>query len=429
MLFLLLLLWSVRGQTCDEKKTVLLMHSNDKYLSMTENMITQFKEFPFERRLVAFDNTTFEYCQQKFLNTECILDSDTGFMPGVARSARRFIHPYSLLSILKAGKSVLTSDTDVVWFRNPLPFFEKHPEIEFFYSSDSLAEGPFENSFSNLNCGVMYLRPTPWVISIVEEWVQRIIDTPELWDQRLLREVMRDHHQDKNRTLGLPIKLFPNGHFYFVQQRHDKSPIMVHNTFVYVGIPGKIWRFMDYGLWKIPYPYDNRTNLKYLTYTPTYLNMTPPGPIPHFRNPNASMWVRDTHGIYIEHQLRELEAVWNIARKEGRILILPQIKCIYDRAWWNTDGYWPGSIPLKVPFDCPSDYIFRLDGLYFPRKYVRPRGFKSPPQSTRMVQPSELVIEPSNEFRRNFTLPWCCLNNNVLYHFNVIENYTDYIKS
>jgi len=60
---------------------------------------------------------------------------------------------------------------------------------------------------------------------------------------------------------------------------------------------------------------------------------------------------------------------------------------------------------------------------------VRPRGFKSPPQSTRMVQPSELVIEPSNEFRRNFTLPWCCLNNNVLYHFNVIENYTDYIKS
>ena len=104
-----------------------------------------------------------------------------------------------------------------------------------------------------------------------------------------------------------------NGHVYFVQHNWN-NPILVHNIFVYGGIIGKTWRFMENGLWNLPYPY-GKSSEKYLTYTPTYSDMHDPGPIP-LENENASVkLVRETHMVYMETQLLQFEAAWNLAQK------------------------------------------------------------------------------------------------------------------
>jgi len=381
------------------RQPVLLLHSNHKYKYMTENLLRSVSNYPLERWVVCFDNEAYEKCMRSSVKVACILELGTGFIAGQSWSSKRFVHSHNILSILKSGRDVISSDTDVIWLQNPLPEIQNHPDIDFFYSSDSLNE-EYSNDINNLNCGVMYIRSTPFAISIVEKWIQNIFESPKSWDQYLLRETMKKFPLHK--TLGLPVSSWSNGHIYYVQQ--NANPVMVHNTFTYCGIPGKIWRFMEYGLWKLPYPYGKSNNGLYLTYEPTYPIMKDPGPIPLN---GAEKWLSTTHVAYMEPQLRQLEAAWNLAQKEGRTLILPRLKCVYDRAWFPHRGRFPGSSKFKLPFICPTDHVLRLNGNEFPIEHVRPYGYNK--GSVRIASSSELNGEPTDDFRRKWVLPWCCI--------------------
>jgi len=406
-----------------KQKPVLLMHTDNNFDEMTENMLQSMENFEsLERWLSCFDEESYQKCLKSKREIKCISLVNEPFEPSMSRSARRFVHPNSLLDTLKSGREVLWLDTDVVWFQDPMETVRKYPNIELFYTSDVLQDGN-ENNAWFLNCGVMYLRPTPWVIDLIEEWTKRIVANPRKWDQALLRETINDVAPKPGQALGLPVTSWSNGHIYFVQNV-SKELVMVHNTYQYGGPKGKKWRFMESGLWNLPYPFDKSPeNKKYLTYDPIYINMTDPGPIP-LESPNATEWVRKTHGVYMETQLRQLEAAWNLAKKEKRVLILPRFKCIYDRVWYPHTGRFSGSYKFKLPFICPTDHTLAIWNL--PLEWLRPAGTKV--KNTRHASQEELIDKPTNTFRRKWTHEWCCTKEGT-YKYDVIEPYriSDYL--
>lgn len=386
--------------TIKSPKPVLLMHSNYKFINMTENMLLSLVGVPIERRLVSFDTISHERCQQFPFDMTCISLVNTSFDPNIPVSARRFLHANSLLATLKSGREVLSVDTDVVWLKNPLPTFKERPDIEFFYTSDALQDQR-SNEEETLNCGIMYLRPTPWVISIVEEWVQRIINRPIGFQQNLLRDVLREF--PKGKTLGLSVSSWSNGHIYFIQKT-SVSTIMVHNTFHYAGFIGKVWRFMEANLWKLDFPYDDNSPKKYVTYKPVFIDMKDPGPWPL---KNINEFVQKTHGVFMETQLRQLKMAINMARQENSILILPQFKCLFDNVWmpikprWGEGGRFPGSSDFKLPFNCPADHVLNLENM--PLHLIRPHGWQ-----VRNVQYLTLKNTLPNVFQNDWVRPWCC---------------------
>jgi len=390
------------------KLPVLLIHSDKNFADMTENMLLSMKGFPLDRWLVAFDDEQYQRCLDFPEKIRCLSLKNETLDPTMPRGAQRFVHSNSLLSTLKAGREVLWVDTDVVWFQNPIHTFEQRPDIHFFYTSDALQDGGSDQT-GLLNCGVMYLRPTPWVISIIENWTKRIIAHPKKWDQALLRETMAEFKPPPGLTLGLPVTKWSNGHIYFVQHVVT-DPIMVHNTFQYGGSIGKDWRFMESGLWSLPYPYDDKPR-EYMTYHPKYPEIGQVKPIPH---KNAKEWVIKTHMTYMEPQLRQFEAALNLARLKNRVLILPQFKCLYDRVWFPHPGRFPGSAAFPLPYICPTDHILKIWEPNIERDKIRPYGFQPKKGDVEIVTVDQLKTKPTEIFRKRWTHPWCCTEDGII---------------
>ena len=244
---------------------------------------------------------------------------------------------------------------------------------------------------------------------IIENWTKRIIAHPKKWDQALLRETMAEFKPPPGLTLGLPVTKWSNGHIYFVQPVVT-DPIMVHNTFQYGGSIGKDWRFMESGLWSLPYPYDDKPR-EYMTYHPKYPEIGQVKPIPH---KNAKEWVIKTHMTYMEPQLRQFEAALNLARLKNRVLILPQFKCLYDRVWFPHPGRFPGSAAFPLPYICPTDHILKIWEPNIERDKIRPYGFQPKKGDVEIVTVDQLKTKPTEIFRKRWTHPWCCTEDGII---------------
>jgi hypothetical protein len=197
------------------------------------------------------------------------------------------------------GVSVLISDIDVAWLRDPLPYFKRYPTADMLVSSDVLRSetasgGPAKktaiesaadaavvaddadddddgldshpcNAASNI--GIMFFRPTPGSRALTEEWVKTIEADDSVWDQNAFNDLKSKGGACQSSpdarglllayngtaTLGaLPVSQFGNGHTFHVQRTHSqrkKAPFAVHNTFQFGGTPGKRHRMREANAW------------------------------------------------------------------------------------------------------------------------------------------------------------------------------------
>ena len=188
-----------------------------------------------------------------------------------------------------SGVNVLVSDIDVVWLRNPLPFFLRYPYADMLVSSDQLrsetmleqrqkpfmvdGEGlEFHPCHAASNIGIMWFLATKGNQILTKEWVERIENDDKLWDQSAfndlkslnggcntgingtgVQKVYGDGNGNFRATMGaLPVSLFSNGHTYYVQRLHErekKNAYAVHATFQYGGTPGKRNRMREANAW------------------------------------------------------------------------------------------------------------------------------------------------------------------------------------
>ena len=190
----------------------------------------------------------------------------------------------------RSGVNVLVSDIDVVWLRNPLPFFKRYPEADVLVSSDQLrsetmieslkqrkfivdGEGlEFHICHAASNIGIMWFLASRGNQELTTEWVERIEKDDNLWDQSAFNDLkslnggcqtrvdgsgVQEAYGDENNKMrvkmgALPVSLFANGHTYYVQRLHErerKNAYAVHATFQYGGTPGKRNRMREANAW------------------------------------------------------------------------------------------------------------------------------------------------------------------------------------
>lgn len=282
------------------------------------------------------------------------------------------------------GVSVLISDVDTVWIRDPTEYMERYPEADVLTSSDHLAasskdgslEAPQDAANSAANIGIMLFRPS--AKPLAAEWVAMLEKDDKIWDQNAFNELMRrgwdvDDPQrvqrpdklftgyDGKLKFGvLPISTFCSGHTYFIQRLPETlglEPYVVHATFQYSGTVGKRNRFRERLLFNDPPEYFQHDTgfisvhnevpaaLKIAVETVKH-DMSLESTVPHFDLVNP--------------QLTLLRALFALATITGRAAVLPQLWCGFDRWWAPHAGWIPGG-EFPIPFECPSDHVLDLE--------------------------------------------------------------------
>ncbi len=143
--------------------------------------------------------------------------------------------------LLETGRHVLFSDADVVFLKNPLPFFPGENRADFAAQSDALDDASGDAPRS-LCSGLYYAHPT-------REAIEALSFTPEDLeqhggDQDYLRKKLGIERAA--RCSMLPRNLFPNGHLW--KHRPPSDPVAVHFNWI-EGVEAKRKWMEDCGMW------------------------------------------------------------------------------------------------------------------------------------------------------------------------------------
>lgn len=212
-------------------------------------------------------------------------------------------HIQALATIAEYGFTVFYSDTDAAWLRDPSPFIQGQTAVDIALSSDGLRpspgttaltlEEPAGFSHSNLNIGMMLVRPTPNAIALLRFWYDELTarnpnnDLDQVVFARLVRRSATLTEPTgaplpqrtwkgwgRNVSIGvLPIAYFSSGHTYFVGQWFHREgegalPYLMHATFTFSQHDGKRHRLRDALMWVIDPPEYYSSAEGYLYYEP-----------------------------------------------------------------------------------------------------------------------------------------------------------------
>ena len=219
------------------------------------------------------------------------------------------------------------------------------------------------------NIGILYLKNT--TINLITEWEYKIREDLDYWDQNCFNDLIKrggntEHsesliegvsvcYNESLRCSYLSIQVAGNGHSYFIQGFRDDA-FFVHATFVFSATAGKRNRYREALLWRDSDNYYN-SDRKYIT-----IDLHIP-PLP-FEIPTVSAaWDEGNLNILfnvMNAQLNQIRSALALAMSLNRTLVMPRLRCVYDRVWYPHEGVFPGS-ELLLPFDCPMDHVFNIE--------------------------------------------------------------------
>ncbi|KAK9856777.1 hypothetical protein WJX84_001335 [Apatococcus fuscideae] len=319
--------------------------------------------------------------------------------------------------ICSLGFSVLMSDVDLVWLRDPLPYMAQWPAADLLVSSDSVvttAEGEGLESASMVlqgNVGVVLARPS--ALAFLQEWGDMMAADPKLWEQAAFNDLVHrggsipdnDYPDlfrgyDQGLSIGtLPVGLFCNGHTNFVQQLPETlglEPFSLHAIYQYSAEAGKRHRFRESLAWNDPEEYYDPPG-GFVTYEPNVSRLlATAAPAP------GSLQLDNFAGHFdlVNHQLKELRHALAIASALERVLIVPPMWCGADRYWAPHDGrIFPSQLPA-LPFICPLDHVLDLEAMqkkqpeivFGPHIHFREYSLLDNPRMPLAVKQNELQI-------------------------------------
>jgi hypothetical protein len=154
---------------------------------------------------------------------------------------------------LKEGFTVFLSDLDIVFLKNPLPYFSsllKEKDIAFQFSSKGIPStyNPFPPN-KNVNTGFYIAKPTALNIDLFDTREQIEIIGGDHSDQGYIQaKIQRIKKYQELRQGILPPPLFPNGHYWF-NNHGDLDPYIVHYNFL-IKQGAKINKMKKHNHWK-----------------------------------------------------------------------------------------------------------------------------------------------------------------------------------
>jgi len=431
---------------------IIVTWANNHYFDFAMNFVEHLEKLGVKNYIVgAMDEDLYEALRKININTWLMgsktidagsVKKDFGWgtptFHKMGRDKIRLINDFT-----KSGVDVLISDIDVAWMRNPIPFFRRYPTADILVSSDNLSnsthisprqanfrvddEGLQENPCGGTaNIGMMWFRSTAGSQALTDEWVLNLEKDPKLWDQAEFNTLMRrggcwaspdgsgvgPGYGGKVQLGALPVALFNNGHTFFTQRLPEHlglNPYALHATFQYEGTPGKRNRIREANQWLSDRDIPDYFAPKFMSYTPRVLSDVNLEQFKALGYPAAATGrlppltegqpVLKEHMRMVQHQIAQLYEANAIAKKLGRVLILPAFFCGLDRVWFPHGGIFPGSM-LRLPFICPADHIMAMEsyGAKFMQEYREFSFLSNPSMPSGVVTQSNVrrVAVPAN---------------------------------
>ncbi|GIL87771.1 hypothetical protein Vretimale_13060 [Volvox reticuliferus] len=313
------------------------------------------------------------------------------------------------------GFNVIHSDVDVVWFRDPLPYFlgPALKDVDMAVSSDliSTQNGQGDDGLevgmhqhTNFNTGVYFVKATPGGKALMAAWAsmrttnahdndqfgiykfirnrrarhmgrvlvlepmpgedtaaQRFASNPDKFERFSTMDPLPVSTEIRLGALGVHMLL--NGYSYFIPHLHERmniTPLGIHMTWVPLSKEGKFHRFRDGMLYDDPPEYYDAPGLKYLT-----ADIDAPDAPPGY---NSWMETEDMIQVHLKNMPPQLKQVYRavaVALILKRTLIFPRLRCFCFKNWFMSEQCRiPGDKVTQFPLDCALDQIFRPKVLY-----------------------------------------------------------------
>eukprot|EP00057_Strongylocentrotus_purpuratus_P003626 XP_003727023.1 PREDICTED: uncharacterized protein LOC100888971 isoform X1 [Strongylocentrotus purpuratus] len=234
---------------------VILVSTNKAFLNFTDNWLESVKRSGIRSgvTLVAEDREAFNYLNNRTDIELNVVLNDVSESPGErllfdSPAYKQLVNkrPSYILQLLSSGHDVLFSDVDIVWLKNPLPYFTN--DTNDIWLQEDLHE-------PTVYCaGFTFYRSSPATIALVTEWVQTLALHPTYPDQRVLNGLLKKKRWqgDYIKRAVMDSRLFPSGRLYFDpdwrEANKDTEQVMVHNNWI-KGHDRKVERFRNEGLW------------------------------------------------------------------------------------------------------------------------------------------------------------------------------------
>ena len=203
------------------------------------------------------------------------------------------------LRLLEMGYSVIISDADIFFLKNPMSYFTC-------IDCDLIVQDNTQNN-SEANSGFYMVKPTKGAMELQRRSIQES-NVANKNDQNMMNMLIR--RMNKMGTIKVVFldnaKFLPGNVFFnpndFMIDYDCSNCVMVHNNWV-IGLRTKIYRFKEMGMWVVDTDgYYSSTTNRYIMY----------------HNP---WWAR------FPQEKAAIELALNIAHALNRILILPQFNC------------------------------------------------------------------------------------------------------
>lgn len=320
-------------------------------------------------------------------------------------------------AILPFGYELLMCDTDMVWLKNPLPYFARFPGADVLTSSDQVTPTVVDDKLdiwqqvgAAYNIGIFHWRPTYSAKKLAKEWKELLLADEKIWDQNGFNDLVRRqlgptvdeesglvYAYDGNLKLGiLPASVFCSGHTYFVQAMYQQlrlEPYAVHTTFQYAGTDGKRHRLREAMVFYDPPEYYDSPG-GFLSFEPS---------IPKSLLLDGEHTV-ESHFSLVNYQIKQIRSALAIASLLNRTLVMPPLWCRLDRLWFPHPGVLVGSM-TRQPFLCPLDHIFEVNVMlkelskeeFGPGINIREYSFFDNPRMPKQVKESRLDVQLCKE--------------------------------
>ncbi|KAK2076685.1 hypothetical protein QBZ16_005445 [Prototheca wickerhamii] len=364
--------------------TILVTWANWHYRDFVETWVSNLDRCGCQNYIVgAMDSELLAWLEERhipaFSMNSGLTTDDFGWgSANFHKMGREKIHLMD--AFVSLGVSVIVSDVDVAWMRDPLEYMNRYPEAEVLVSSDGRGtEDPTEDlqsksSFYDVaNIGIIFFRPGAAAKEFAEEW-SRVLDADaKVWDQNAFNELLHRGGPEPEGDRGLyraydrkllagllPVNLFCSGQTYreLTWQRLGLHPFAVHATFQFSGTPGKRNRFREWQLWK-----DAPSHWEHPVGFIQYDNLARPELLEAARKAERRSDVEGVlpHFNLVNDQLRQLRNVFVAAHAlGGAATITPHLWLGFDRYWAPHDGKLQGSL-LELPFQAPIDLVLDLE--------------------------------------------------------------------
>ena len=361
---------SVLKTRADAKGFIILASVDSGFVEMAINLYeSSLKKFKLDNYLfVSSDAKAAEkLTKHGIANFNYFSDKDAATSSdyrSVAFARKTHYKTKIVLDALRLGLTVLLTDVDIVFLKNPFPFFECK-NCDLLISSD-VSEG---------NSGFYLVKPTKAGIELHQRAWDGGMANPKKSNQKQIATVIKDMLKKKTlerKTLSL--KTFPCGVVYFDQGHRMfagdfpcQQCVIVHNNWIVSGA-GKIYRFKEHLMWYVDKDaYYSSSSRRYLTYG------------------NPIDWGAKDN---LDKETQALKSALSIAHVLNRTLILPAFHCpakCKDAPCKN-----PGNRCALNTFYKISNFDSQFGGLYrehvFLKNSMVPEGVKHSQSDTIVIE-------------------------------------------